>query len=93
MKHQVWSFKIVSRSLCSVGSFVWCCLSVITGNVSTEMGKIQWAFNAFNNGNEIVCGPGTYVKTITFIGKAITLRSSATIQQIQSSMRIVLGVF
>ena len=42
-----------------------------------DYSSIQAAIDAANNGDEIIVSPGTYVETIDFNGKAITVRSAS----------------
>jgi len=54
-------------------------VSIVQGgtiNVPTAQPTIQAAINAATNGDIIVVAPGTYLETIDFHGKEITLRSS-----------------
>jgi len=48
-------------------------------NVRGDQPTIQAGIDAAVNGDEVVVAPGTYVETINFLGKAITLRSSDVI--------------
>ncbi len=49
----------------------------VTRNVPSQYSSIQAAINASGDGDVIVVAPGTYVESIIFNGKAVTLRSSA----------------
>ena len=51
-------------------------LSAVVINVPVDFTSIQAAINAASSGDKVVVAPGSYIKTVNFDGKAITLRSS-----------------
>lgn len=55
------------------------CAAVFTvaGDGSGDYSSIQAAISAVGNGDEIVVQPGRYHETVNFLGKALTVRSSA----------------
>ena len=60
--------------------WTWAALASVapaaTINVPADYSAIQDAINAANPNDEIIVAPGTYIETIDFNGKAVTLRSS-----------------
>lgn len=48
-----------------------------TGDVLAPLPSIQQAILAASPGDTVVVGPGTYLENIDFMGKAVTVRSSA----------------
>ena len=46
-------------------------------NVPAEFSTLQAAINAADDGDEIVVAPGTYTGFFDFMGRAVTVRSSA----------------
>ena len=54
----------------------WSTAQAATLNVPQDFPTIQAAINAAQNGETVLVAPGTYVETIDFHGKAITVTSA-----------------
>ena len=60
-------------------ALVWlfcCSAQAAIINVPGDQPDIQTAINVAVNGDEIIVASGTYLETINFLGKAITVRST-----------------
>jgi len=69
--------SLVGSLFAVVFFFAMPCFAQNTIHVPADQQTIQGAINAANNGDTVLVAPGTYYENINFMGKAITVTSSA----------------
>ena len=70
-------FLLAALSALLAGGAAPAAVFTVSPDGSGDYTSIQAAVSAVGNGDEIVVMPGDYHETVNFLGKAITVRSSA----------------